>query len=346
MSIIVVCQCGQRFSAEDKLLGKRVQCPKCRVVLTIRPGPAAAPGEMPSASPAGHGQSGADVPWLADVTPAGAKPVPGKPAKSPAASEARGWIVLDTGLTICFASLIAGGAAFAVLTIAGLALMTGPDLSSLLTGGSGGNFVGILMLWSTLIWLGSFVALATGWRVCWAVPKETKAQPMIRAALGCVGAALGTILLLQLLGLAMAASTSGISSAPPRRNAAEIKKYEEDVARARKDRESNAKIMGYVGNAFVWLSMLASLASTAAFALFLGLLGEYLGAAKWKQLATYFCMLQGAFAVWLTLSMCFEGSSPTFMRFCMILTMLFILASYAGLIYLAHTTRRLVAEQA
>jgi len=275
-----------------------------------------------------------------DSGPVATKPLFGKPARSPAGSDARAWIVVDTGMTICFASLIVGGGAFAIIAIAALAMMTGPNILPKLLSGGGGDFVGILLFWSALAWMGSFVSLLTGWGVCWVVPKATKARILIQSALGCVGAAIGIILFTQLLDLAMAPSISG----PPPRTA-ELKKSQADVERAAKQRETNKKIMDIINKGLLWLSMLAPIASFAAFGLFLVRLGEHLGAAQLKPLAIYFGILQGVFALWLTLvPFITDGSSQTFERLCMILTILFMLATYGGLIYLAHNTRRLVAN--
>src|SRR5207344_2526269 len=35
MPVVVACQCGQRFAAEDRLIGQQVPCPVCGRVLSI-----------------------------------------------------------------------------------------------------------------------------------------------------------------------------------------------------------------------------------------------------------------------------------------------------------------------
>ena len=105
--------------------------------------------------------------------------------------------------------------------------------------------------------------------------------------------------------------------------------------------------MEIVSKTLVWLSMLALIASCAAFGLFLGLLGQHLSAAQSKLLAVYFCILQGGFALWLTLNtFVIADNSPALVRANMILAVGFVLATYCGLIYLVHRARRLVAEVA
>jgi len=342
MQIKVVCQCGQRFAAKDDLLGKRVRCPKCGSTLTICPTPAPDPNEKPSSVPPDSGFS-----WPDDLGPTAAKRVSGKAPRLPAAADARGWIAVVTGLAICLGSLVVGGVAFAIIAVVAIAAITTPNSLPRLLASGGGDFFGILMIWSALAWMGSCVSLLTGWGVCWAVPRSTKTRPIIQSAVGCVGASLGIILLMQLLTLALihSAPSPGSSGSPPR-NPAEWKKFEADRERAMKQTEDNAKIMGNVFKALIWLSVIALVASCAAFGYFLGLLGECLGAAQWKQLAIFFCVLQGAFALWLTLDMfVMEAKSPIVIRLCMMLTMAFILAMYGGLIYLAFNTRRLVAKQ-
>ena len=367
MAIIVVCQCGQRLSARDELQGKRIKCPKCGSTLTIRPAPVAAPGETPHAaptvppvakaiSPAAPAMPDAEFPWSDASGPVAAMPAHGTSKISPAASDPRGWIVVDAGLAISFWSLLVGGGAFAVIAVVGLAAMSGPDFLPRLLSGGGGGFLGILLIWSALAWLGSYVALATGWGVCWAVPRKTNTRPMIHAAIGAVAASLGIILFMQLVSLAMEPTPPNLAprSVSQPHTPAEWQKWQADVERASKEAElaakqaqANAKTMAIVSKVFLWLSIMASLASCVAFGLFLGKLGEYLGETRLNLWALYFCILQGAFALWLTANVfVIEANSLAYVRLCMMLTLAFILATYGGLIYLAHNTRRLVAKQA
>ena len=298
MPIKVACQCGQRFAAKDEYLGKRVQCPKCGTTLTIGPAPVAAvvppvasPRQAPVASPP---PDDGGFPWGDDFGGVPAKPAVNKPkpAKASAAANPRAWIIVDTGLAISFASLIVGGLASAIFAITGVAMTASPDLIPGILSGSGG-WLAMLLMWVAVAWLGSYVSLFTGWRVCWAVPKATKTRPIIQASLGCIGASFAMVLLMQMLALATAPSVPSPASMGQPRNLAEIKKFQADVEQAGKD-AANAKTMRIIGKAVTWLTMLASVAGVAAFGLFLGLLAEYCGAALLKLHAIYFCMLQGA----------------------------------------------------
>ena len=240
MPIKVACQCGQRLSAKDELLGKRVKCPKCGGALTIRPAPAAAviPLETPAAAPAVPAATavpqGAEFTWPEDLGPAAVKPATAKSAPSPAAADARGWIAVNTGLTICFLSLIVGGGGYAIIAITALVMMTDPETLQRLVNGGGGGLASLLV-WPLLAWLASCVSLATGWGVCCAVPKASKTRAMIQAVLGCVGAAIGMVLLMHLSVLAMAPSVPSPASIPPPRNPADVKRFQADVDRAAKE---------------------------------------------------------------------------------------------------------------
>src|SRR5581483_12488548 len=44
MPVVVSCRCGQRFAAQDHLVGRQVPCPACGNPLAIAAGPSAAPG--------------------------------------------------------------------------------------------------------------------------------------------------------------------------------------------------------------------------------------------------------------------------------------------------------------
>src|SRR5262245_591133 len=47
MPVVVSCRCGQRFAAQDHLIGRQVPCPACGKSLAIAPaGPSAAPGSV------------------------------------------------------------------------------------------------------------------------------------------------------------------------------------------------------------------------------------------------------------------------------------------------------------
>src|SRR5688500_13043562 len=53
MPVVVACECGQRFSAEDRLIGQQVPCPVCGRVLAIgTAAPAKAAPKPPPAPPA------------------------------------------------------------------------------------------------------------------------------------------------------------------------------------------------------------------------------------------------------------------------------------------------------
>ena len=306
---------------------------------------------METARPGATVPPDAEFPWADDFGPVAAKPAtimptPKKAAQSPVASDPRGWIVLDTGLAICFASLLVGGGAFAIIAVAALAMLSSPDALPNLLSGGGGGFLVVLLIWSAAVWLGSYVSLATGWRVCWAVPKITKTRQMVQAALGCVGVSLGLVLLMQLLALAMVESAPSPRSVAQPRNMAEMKKFQADMDRAAKANVSNCANDGHgyqdlrlpFGPFFSReLCRLRALPGAA---------GGIPGAAQLKQMAIYFCVSEGVFALWITLSaFVIEPNSLTLVRLSLFLPIVFMLATYGGLIYLARGTGRLVSKQ-
>lgn len=50
MPIKVTCSCGQQFLAKDELAGKKVQCPKCRSILTVGAAAGVGAGSPPSSA--------------------------------------------------------------------------------------------------------------------------------------------------------------------------------------------------------------------------------------------------------------------------------------------------------
>lgn len=392
MPIKVACQCGQRFSARDDLMGKTVRCPSCGGNLTIRspvpvatpiaraPTPPAVPQTSPPPSdfpwedapipkttmpakkkPVSHVKPAfpetippvpeADFPWDDGAGTEAAQPVsvsktPARPTKHAAGFDLRGWIVTETGLSISMGSLIVGGGAFAIIAIAALAISSPDALPQLISSGGSGTFA-ILLIWSVIAWMASYVSMGTGWWVCWAVPKETNSRPWIQAALGGIGATLAIILLLQLLALAMAPSPPSFNSGRQPRNFAEAQKAQAEMQRAMQQMQENAKIIGFVMKTGSWLSMLASIAAFTAFGLFLGILGKFLGRDQSQQLAIFFCILEGVFALWMTvLVFAVEPESPTMIRLIVAVTMALMLATYGGLIYLCYDVRQLVVKHA
>ena len=90
MTIPVICQCGQKLSARDDLLGKTVRCPKCGVSLTIRAAvPVARPLEAsvpPPARPGAHTKPAAPLtppPTGSQASPTLASEFPWKTAPIP-----------------------------------------------------------------------------------------------------------------------------------------------------------------------------------------------------------------------------------------------------------------------
>ena len=187
--------------------------------------------------------------------------------------------------------------------------------------------------------------VATGWWICRAVPKATSAGIWIQAALGGVGATLGIMLLMQLAMLAMAPSMPDFGSRRQPRNMAEMQKTQAEMEHSMRQMQENAKVMGYVAKGGTWLSMLASIAAFAAFG-WLGTLGRYLGRRQLGPLGLYFSILQGIFALWLTLVMfVIEINSPLVGRLILAITLALMAATYGVLIYLCYDARQAVAKQ-
>ena len=170
MPIKVTCQFGQKFSARDELLGKRVKCPKCGGVLTIRQAPVATviPVERPPEVPTVPTPKSLQEPVVPSSDGSVAvKLASAKLARSSSASDARGWILVDAGLTICFRSLILGCGTFAIVLIDWIMvihmnLKSSPSPRD--TNDSG--FLGIMLTWSAFAWLASHFALVIAWGLC------------------------------------------------------------------------------------------------------------------------------------------------------------------------------------
>ena len=230
MPIKVTCQCGVSFVARDEWLGKWFRCPKCGAVLLVQ---SAAPqtGQV-------HAAPADDFPWEG-AAPVAAKPWCEPPAHSPLMSNDRRWIVVDTGLLITLASLVAGGAAFAIITVAALAMLTSP-----LTAGHA--------QWrrrpeprADVVerYVCGVVRFAPHWMVRLLRPKLSNARTFIQAAaVAWAALAAGLMMLMQLADLALC--ESAIMPNPPDWNngkppsAADMKKFRMDIDRAAKQCKS------------------------------------------------------------------------------------------------------------
>jgi hypothetical protein len=116
---------------------------------------------------------------------------------------------------------------------------------------------------------------------------------------------------------------------------AEMRKYQAEVERARNEAEvaakqaqANAQTMQTIAKFFIWLASLAPIAGFAAFAFFLGVVGEALGAAQARLLAIYYCGLEGACELWATVSaFVIDMATPMMVRLNMVLWIILTLAT-------------------
>jgi len=385
MAITFTCQCGQRLSARDEAQGKATKCPKCgaKVVVphAVSPAPQASP--PPPSSPAPQSA----CPGCGAVMPSGAvicvhcgyNAKLGRRMEAPAAkgtrppsmpspvaqaieaempagprsrSDRRGWIVLDTGLAICYSALIVGAIGFGIIAVLIVVGVADPSALAGVLGGPGtGRFVATILPWCALGCLASWVAMVTGWFVCCGVPEKTRTRQLIQGSVACVGITVGFFVLQQVVTLVMVPSIPSPGdvfaspSGPPfdARRMPTADDFQKMREAAEKTQEA-LKSVASINKILSWLAAVAFIASSAVFSLFLGGVGQYFRQPALRLWSYGLAGVQGAIAVCVTLLFFVVSSatSPGVVKSLVILSTVLQLATYCGLIYMVNQARNVV----
>jgi hypothetical protein len=307
MSLSVACQCGARFTAKDELQGRTVRCPKCGGTLTISAAPSL-PKVDTALAPGSSPPAASPAAPKIDTAPTAGRP---SPATSPEAPQERALIVVETGLSITFFALVAMTACSAIMSIALIVAVSHPAgvVSVFLNGPAVmGRFVFLFFYWCFIASMASVVSLITGGLVCRTATGTRQEQTMIHAALAGPAVALAVVILLQLVG------TMGNP---------------------------------LVAQIIIWLLMLLQLFSCAAFAIFVGAVGERFGNAGLRQQARLFSIFMGGVAGWLTLFMfLIRPGSSAGGKVVMSVTLLLLVGGCAWMTYLVYEARKAARRRA
>jgi len=242
-----------------------------------------------------------------------------------AGGDRRGWIVLETGLTVSTHSLAVGTVAFAIIAVMIMATASNPmAVFEVFGGGGAGTFVAMLLPWCFIALFASGISLVTGWFVCCGVPRSTNTRPFIIGALGCLGGVIALSLLMQLIIWMLTPSASDYTPM---------------------GQSTSMDTIIWVGKVFVWLIMAAEIAAFAAFGYFVGAVGTYLGKQTCQQLALGYCGLMGGLLVWFTALFYFildHVQSAGMLKLLLAVTLILILVAYGYLLYFVQDVRKLV----
>jgi hypothetical protein len=258
---------------------------------------------------------GGQLPMPTGGVAAGARGGTASRARSVQSGDAdfRAWIHTITGLNISFVSLFVHVIGFGIISLVVLIGVSDPSVMVNL-GSGGGKLLGLILPWCMFGVLASYVSLLTGWVVGCVVPERSGARQAALGAVGCVAAILGLLLLMQLITLVASPSTM-----------------------------DGMQTLMTVMKGVTWLITLAWLGSYAAFAFFLGKLGDYFGHSRLGQLGLFFCFYQVAAALWMTLLMfVIEPRSEMMIRLIIFVTFALPLGGNGWLLYLNQEARKLV----
>lgn len=282
-------------------------------------------------------ETAANSPSPTPESPLGISPVD-VPAPAASKAERRGWIVAHTGLTIAMFSLAIGGFGLVLLSIMTLIGISGLESPLRIVSATGVSRFGLVIVLVGMLAAGStFFSLATGWMVCCGVPERTGTRPLIRGAAGCPLLMAGVVVLMALITAILGPKPSKADFGKPPQTRAEAERMQAEHFERLDAHEESAKTVGYVMKVLVWAEMLALVGGYAMFGYFLGVLGDYLGDSSLRPISYGLAGVDGAVALWLTLShFIITIESPGVNKMIFVLLMLAAIATYGCLVYMSY----------